>query len=365
MSKSMAETSEVLPQPPWPTTATLRMLRSVVDLHGVSSLYRNRLGLLFGKPRPSRIIHRPQDRRGTGASLPGNPAAPWIYNRSVVLPFSSRVVLALDAGSVSAALVRRGLRASRVVALHSRPLPEGALVPSALARNLIDPQEVGRAIRETLESLPRTAGVTLVLPHGVSRVSVLDLPKGHEATEYARFRLAASLPYPATEAVVDFLPLERGRMLAAAVRREVVVEYEEAVASAGVVRARVDLAPLAAAAGAGPISQGFAGPTVFLVLGDAACSFLAYDGGRLLGVRSRRRGPEGGDADRLHTEALRSAAAAGLLGEPELVLAGSGARGVLDGWGAAGRGARLLPLMAEGGPLHETAARPWLAAALA
>jgi hypothetical protein len=293
-------------------------------------------------------------------------ASPRTYNREVVRPFSSRVVLAFDAGSVAAALVRHGLRTARTVTLSSERLPEGAIVPSAFESNLHDLAAVGRAIREALASLRApTAAVTLVLPHGVSRVAVLELPRANEPIEYARFRLAASLPYPAAEAVVDFVPLEGGRILAAAVRREVVSEYEEAVASAGARCGRVDLAPLAAAAGAGPISRSFDGATVFLVLGDSACSFLAYDGGRLLGVRSRRRGLERGEAERLGQDALRTAAQAGLRAEPQLVVAGSGARAVLDEWAAAGRGARLLSLLPDGGLLHEAAARPWLAAALA
>jgi hypothetical protein len=284
----------------------------------------------------------------------------------VLWPFSSRVVLAFDAGSVSAAFVRRGLQTTRVLSLTSARLPDGALVPSARERNLRDPAEVGRAIREALGSLlPRTAAVTLVLPHGTAFVAVLDLPREPDPAEYARFRLGPSLPYPASEAVVDFLPLERARILAAAVRREVVAEYEEIAASAGIGRGRVDLAPLAAAAGAGPLCASFEGATVFLVLGDAACSFLAYDGGRLRGVRTRRRDPLHGEAERLREEALRTAAQAGLFGEPELAVAGTGARGVLDQWAGSGRRARLLSLLPEGGPLHEAAARPWLAAALA
>jgi hypothetical protein len=285
---------------------------------------------------------------------------------AVVRPFSSRVVLAFDAASVSAALVRRGLGRPRVAASSSVRLPEGALVPSAVAPNLQAPEEVGRAIREALGNLGRgRAGVTLVLPHGISRLAILDLPRDHAPAEYARFRLGTSLPYPAAEAVVDYLPLERNRLLAAAVRREVVAEYESVAASAGIARARVDLAPLAAAAGAGPVAIRFPAATVCLVMGDAACSFLAYDRGRLLGVRTRRRDPERGEAERLHQDVLRTAAAAGLFGEPELVVGGSGARGVLDQWAAAGRAARLLSLLAEEGPLHEAGARPWLAAALA
>jgi hypothetical protein len=290
---------------------------------------------------------------------------PRLYNQEVVRPFSSRVVIAFDAGSISAACVRRGVRAPRVLSSSSVRLPEGAVLPSAFGRNVPEPELVGRATREALASLRSRGGLTLVLPHGVSRLAVLDLPRGDEPTEYARFRLRASLPYPAAEAVVDFLPLERGRMLAAAVRREVVAEYEAVAAQSGIRLARVDLAPLAAAAGARPIAASFGAATVFLVLGDAACSFLAYDGGRLLGVRTRRRDGERGDAERLREDALRTAEQAGLFGELELVVAGSGARRVLDLWAAAGREGRLLELLPDAAPFQEAAARPWLAAALA
>jgi hypothetical protein len=275
-------------------------------------------------------------------------------------------VLAFDADSVSAALVRRGLRTTRAVSLSSARLSDGALVPSSLVGNLHDPEGVRQAVREALDSLgqghPR---VTLVLPHGVARLAVLEVPRGQRALEYARFRFGTTLPYPVAEAMVDCVPLEDGRILAAAVRREVVAAYEEVAASAGIAGARVDLAPLAAAAAAGPIARRFPAATVFLVLGDAAASFLAYDRGRFRGLRTRRRDREGGEIDRLWLEALRTATEAGLFGEPELLVAGSGARAVVDSWAAAGRDARLLSLLPEGGPLHEAAVRPWLAAALA
>ena len=281
-------------------------------------------------------------------------------------PLSSHLVLAFDASSVSAALVKRGLRSARVVAVAHERLGEGALVPSAFVPNLRDREETGRAIGQALLALRhRTRRATLVLPHGAARVATFDVPRGHEPADYARFRLAPSLPYPVSDAIVDFLPLAGGRVLAAAVRRDVVAEYEAVAAAAGIAGGRVDLAPLAAAAGAGLLPGGFLAATVFLVLGDAACAFLAYEGGRLLGVRTRRRDPERGEAERLRLEALRTAAVAGLFGEPELVVAGSGARGLLDHWAAAGQGARLLSLFPDGGPLYEAATRPWLAAALA
>jgi hypothetical protein len=290
----------------------------------------------------------------------GAPSA-TIYNRGV-RPFSRRVLLAFDAGSVTAALVTRGLRGPRVKAVASERLGAGALLPSALEHNLHAVDEVSRAIQMAWAPLgSRSARVTLVLPHGASRIAILDLPRGQDPIDYARFRLAAHLPYPSAEAMVDFLPLAGNRVLAAAVRRDVVAEYEAVAVAAGLTGPRVDLAPLAAAAGS---LDAFAKSAVFLVLGDAACALLAYDGGRLLGARTRRRDHEHGEPERLRLEALRTATEAGLFGEPELAVAGSGARNLLDHWAAEGRAARLLSLLPGGGTLHEAATRPWLAAAL-
>lgn len=278
---------------------------------------------------------------------------------------ANRAVIAFDARSVSRAVARRrGLRGMRVTAVSSAEVREGALLPSAFERNLIRPEEVQHALREACaEPLPPGVPVTLVLPHGVARIAVLDLPRGAEPGEYARFRLAASVPRFASDAIVDFLPLERGRILAAAVRREVVAEYEDAAAAAGIARGRVDLAPLAAASGALLRCRGVTA-AVAVVLGDVACSLQVYAGGRLVAVRARRRDPSRGEGERLRMDALRSAAAAGLAPDPELLVAGSGARGILDQLSAAGRAARLMSPWPEAGPIHEAATRPWLAAAL-
>jgi hypothetical protein len=275
-----------------------------------------------------------------------------------------RVALALDARSVARGTVRGGLLGKPATAVASDGLAEGALLPSAFERNLVKPDEVRRALREVMGPAPSRGAVVLVLPHGVARLAVLDLPRGAEVREYARFRLAASEPRFASDALIDFLPLDRGRVLAAAVRREVVTEYEEAAAAAGIDHGRVDLAPLAAAASVLRQARSAPSPSVAVVLGDVACLLMACEGGRVLAVRTRRRDLGRGEAERLRLDALRTALAAGMAGEPELLFAGSGARGVLDHLAAAGRAARLLFAGPEAGPLPEAGSRPWLAAAL-
>src|SRR5207247_3756011 len=105
------------------------------------------------------------------------------------------------------------------------------------------PEAVGEALESLRRLLGSASGATLVLPDGVARVLLLDTPDRGDDRDYVRFRLAASLPYPADEGASDVLRLGRARALEPAVRRSVGAEYEQAAASAGFAQERVDLAP--------------------------------------------------------------------------------------------------------------------------
>ena len=58
--------------------------------------------------------------------------------------------------------------------------------------------------------------------------AVVDIPAGTPPSEFVRFRLAPSLPYSPTEAIFGHNTLGGHRVLAAAVRRDVVAGYEAA-----------------------------------------------------------------------------------------------------------------------------------------
>lgn len=279
--------------------------------------------------------------------------------------FSTQAIVALDGDGVAGALVRRALGGPRLAALHTAPLPPGALQVSSQGQNLVRSGEVAASLRAVGTALAHRGPVTLVLPHGVARTLLLDLPDRAVPREYARFRLAAALPYPAAEAVVDVLPLGSGRVLASAVRRTVVAEYEAVAREAGLEPGRVDLAPLAAAAGLRSCAQGETTSGVAVVLGDAACAFLAFDGPQLLHFRSRRRDLSPQEPQRLRDDALRTGALAGFGGDAALVLSGAGARATADRLAADGLMTRVASLCPALGPAHETAGHPWLAAALA
>jgi hypothetical protein len=269
--------------------------------------------------------------------------------------------LAFDASAVSAARSSWGASGPRIEAFALVPLPPGSIRPSPLEPNLGVPDQVRSALRDLRRSLDDPdRGAILVLPSGVARAALLD-PADASPREYARFRLTQGLPYPATEWLVDVVPLGRGRFLGAAVRRSIVAEYEEAAAAAGWVQERLDLAPLAALDGLSRRPHE-GGDGVDVILGDVALSLAAHKDGAVRGFRTRLRDRDDDEAGRIQAELERTGAAAGV--DPARVrVVGPGARSLIHALSfrgltaAAGWEARL-----EGLPV-EACELPWLGAA--
>jgi hypothetical protein len=276
----------------------------------------------------------------------------------------SRHVVAFDASGVSGAALGRGLGAPRVRAFAHAPLAPGALWPSPFEPNVRRADEVAEAARAVARTLRLgEAPVCLVLPDGVARLVDLDVPAGTSPVSYARYRLAAGLPFPVDEAVVDVLPLGGARVLAAAVRRAVLEGYESVAAAAGLAQERVDLSPLGALAalGAAPPAE----PVVDLVLGDVAVSMALRRGAVVGAVRNRRRDRSAGEWRRLRAEAGRTAALGGEGPAARIRVVGAGALELVRDMLAAGAAAETgWRVQGEGVPA-EGAELAWLGAALA
>jgi hypothetical protein len=257
------------------------------------------------------------------------------------------------------------MRGLRVQALVRVPLEEGALVPGPLEANLLRPAEVVAALRSVAAGLD--AGdrqVCLVLPDGLARVALLEPPRGADARDFARFRLAQSLPYPAGEAIVDVLGVARGRFVAAALRRRVVEAYEAAAAEAGLRQERLDIAPLAAVSGLQ--RHAGSGPRSALILGDTAVSFAAWDAkGLLRAFRSRRRAGGADEPDRLREELARTACLGGESGAGQVRVVGSGAVDVVRAFSFSGLAAEAGWGTPRNGLPVEPAELAWLGAAAA
>jgi hypothetical protein len=202
-----------------------------------------------------------------------------------------------------------------------------------------------------------------LLPDGIGRTLLLDASPGVAPAQYARYRLAPSLPYPEAEAIIDVLPVGGGRVVAAAVRRPIVQEYEAVTAACGLVQERLDLAPLAVLAGRLRRS-GEDGTQVDVILGEAALSLAVFRGGELHVFRSRRRHPGPDEAAWLADEADRSASLSGGDTAAVIHLLGPGAGALALGLAELGRQAQAVALRVPPVPA-EAAELSWLGAALA
>jgi hypothetical protein len=256
------------------------------------------------------------------------------------VPVSNRLYVAFDARGVDVAAFGRRQGRTRVQAFSHTALEPGTLVPSPSGTNLVRGDEVRDALARALDELgPPGARAMLVLPDGIARLALVDVPPGADARDYVRFRLAASLPWPAAEALVEALPVGRRRVVGAAVRRATVAQYEQLAAAAGLSPERVHLAPLMALSA---LARGAVADGVHAVLGDVAlCLAFIRDGG-IVSVRNRRRDGVGEEARWLLDEVRRTAGQAGDgRGRVELILSGSGAEDLRRTLGQAATGRSL------------------------
>jgi type IV pilus assembly protein PilM len=135
---------------------------------------------------------------------------------------------------------------SPLAAVARVALAEGAVAPSLKPGNIVDRVAVAAAIRSALEQIGERAGtrdanLTLVIPDSAVRVLLLDfeaLPSREaEALPLVRFRLKKLLPFDSDEAMVTYQTMSTSkgivRVLAVAIPRDVLSEYETAAREAG------------------------------------------------------------------------------------------------------------------------------------
>ncbi len=136
--------------------------------------------------------------------------------------------------------------AAPLAAVARVSLAEGAVVPGLKPGNIVDRVAVTAAIRNVLEQIGerrniRDANLTLVIPDSAVRVLLLEfesLPSRlSEALPLVRFRLKKLLPFDADDAMVTYQVMSSNksivRVLAVAIPRDVLSEYETAAREAG------------------------------------------------------------------------------------------------------------------------------------
>lgn len=161
------------------------------------------------------------------------------------------VGLSIDAVRVTAVLIDAAHASPVIRAVGSSRVPDGALVPSLTAVNVIDRAAAIAAVRQALEQVGgRHRRVSLALPDTTAKVSLLPLetvpPSARDLEQLIRLQLRKAIPFPIDEAQVAWATgPTRGTaatVVATAMRRTVVEEYEGLCAAVGLHAGTVDLA---------------------------------------------------------------------------------------------------------------------------
>jgi len=164
-----------------------------------------------------------------------------------------------DALAVLSAVARVPLADPIVIPrLHAVDGSEATVAPSGIGSDAAGRAAVVAALRKALESVClRSREVTLIVPDAAVRVLLLDfdeLPAKHtEALPVVRFRLKKLLPFDADDAAVSYQVMATAKaglqVLAVAMPRELLADYESVVREAGFEPGAILPSTLAALAG--------------------------------------------------------------------------------------------------------------------
>jgi type IV pilus assembly protein PilM len=170
--------------------------------------------------------------------------------RSLFEPPRLTTAIEIAADRVSAVRIGDEAGETRVVAHASESIPEGAVVPSLTAANVIDRQVVTAAVARVLGSTgPRVTRVGLAVPDPVAKVSLIRFEKvparSDDLDQLIRWQVRKTAPFPVEDAQIAFsrgATSEGGvEFIVAIARRAAVEEYESVCAAAGVHAGLVDL----------------------------------------------------------------------------------------------------------------------------
>ncbi|WP_433983571.1 hypothetical protein RBB78_21255 [Tunturiibacter empetritectus] len=227
-----------------------------------------------------------------------------------ILPktLGTRPRLAVEVRAEGVVAARAEDAAALLTSVARVDLANGAVAPGLKAGNLVDKSSVTAAVKKALDTVSgrgssdraeRGAGrlrdVTLIVPDAAVRVLFLDfeqLPtKAAEALPLVRFRLKKLLPFDSDDAMVSYqvMSSEKGtiRLLAVAMPKAVLEEYEAMVLAAGYLPGAVLPSTLAALAGLDETSSpvlvvnaGLGSVTTAIVQGGSATASLGGYGRR-------------------------------------------------------------------------------------
>jgi type IV pilus assembly protein PilM len=214
-----------------------------------------------------------------------------------ILPktLGTRPRLAVEVRAEGVVAARAEDATATLTAVARMDLAEGAVTPGLKVGNIADRAAVTTAVRRALDAVAgtgreRSRDVTVVVPDSAVRVLFVDfdqLPsKAAEALPVVRFRLKKLLPFDADEAMVSYQVMSSEKdlvkLLAVAMPKGLLEEYESVVLAAGYLPGAVLPSTLAALAGLEEVET----PVLVVNAGLSAVTTAIVQSGTLLLHRS-------------------------------------------------------------------------------
>lgn len=212
----------------------------------------------------------------------------------------------------AAALSGRG-SSLRLQAYAAEVLPGGVVTARLASQNIHDRTVVAGAVRSVLERVAaRPTRVALIVPDLVARVSLIRFERvpsrRDDLDQLVQWQVRKSAPFPIEEACVAYTPGRRGpagvEFVTLVARRDVIQEYEQVCADAGVHAGVVDIATFSVLnlvlAGPGPA----AGDWLLVHMRPESTSIAIVRDGDLIFFRSRPEEDEEPLADVVHQSAM-------------------------------------------------------------
>jgi Tfp pilus assembly PilM family ATPase len=233
-----------------------------------------------------------------------------------------------------------------VAALALEPLPDGAVVSSLTAPNVLDREAVTGAVGRVLERLGRPRRIALVVPDPVAKVSFIRLERvpsrPADLADIVRWQVRKAAPFPIDEAQVSFVAgqqtPEGQEFVVCLARREIIEQYEGIAAAQGAHAGVVDLATfnvVNAALVSGQAGRVQEGPEEDWLLVNVAPDYATLAilrGAHVIFFRNRAADTDGTLADLVHQTAMYYEDRLNGTGFAHVLLAGAsgGARHVGD-----------------------------------
>lgn len=124
-------------------------------------------------------------------------------------------------------------------AVQHASLPSGAIAPSPVKENILDPAAFAEAVRKLVPPSNGRGrrGAALILPDNCVRIAVLDfdsLPaREEERRPLINFRLRKSVPFDIDQAALSYFPQAGKKVIVALAPSEIVAHYETPFRAAG------------------------------------------------------------------------------------------------------------------------------------